>query len=109
MIRRLGTEGDDACVVLRGDFQLSDSVLLQERLLRVVGEHHHRLVVDLSAVDSMTTSAAAALIVARQHQQRQGGEVILCGLHGQVRSLFEISRLDRFFQVTPDRRAALES
>jgi anti-anti-sigma regulatory factor len=49
----------------------------------------------------------AALIVAMQEVEAYGGKFFLAGLSETLRSIFEISRLDRTFRILPDVDAAL--
>jgi anti-anti-sigma regulatory factor len=48
-----------------------------------------------------------ALIPAMQEVEAYGGEFFLSGLQETLRSIFEISRLDRTFRIFPDLDAAL--
>ena len=54
----------------------------------------------------MDSSGVATLVEALQVQRRKGRKLVLCGLQAKVRSIFEISRLDRVFQITEDAAAA---
>lgn len=54
-----------------------------------------RLVVDLSEVPELCGAAVATLVEAQRDANRDGSLLVLCGLRGRTRSLFEIVRLDR--------------
>jgi anti-anti-sigma regulatory factor len=49
----------------------------------------------------------AALILAMQKVEGYGGKFFLSGLQETIRSIFEISRLDRTFRIFPNVDAAL--
>src|SRR5258708_9125777 len=61
-----------------------------------------QLVVDLSRVTYIDSGGVAALIQAMQGVEAYGGKFALARLQETVRSIFEISRLDRVFQIFPD-------
>lgn len=55
--------------------------------------------VDLSAVSYIDTSGLATLVEAVRIARRQGTRLILLGIHDQPRYLFEITHLDRLFEI----------
>ena len=65
-----------------------------------------RIVIDLSRVTYIDSAGVAALILALQEVEGYGGKFFLSGLQS-IRSIFEISRLDRTFRIFPNVDAAL--
>jgi len=59
-------------------------------------------VVDLSGVNYMDSSGVATLVEAMQISRRQSTKLVLCSLQDKVRSVFEIARLDRVFEIAPN-------
>ena len=66
-----------------------------------------RLVVDLSRVTFIDSSGLAVLIRTMQNVEDYGGILTLAGINKDVRSIFEMSRLDQFFLIFPHVDAAL--
>jgi anti-sigma B factor antagonist len=64
-------------------------------------------VIDLSRATYIDSAGVAALILAMQEVEGYGGKFFLSGLQETIRSIFEISRLDRVFQIFPDADTAM--
>jgi anti-sigma B factor antagonist len=92
---------------LVGDIDLHVSPAVTESLNAMIKGKPERIVVDLSRATYIDSAGMAALIVAMQEVEAYGGEFFLSGLQETLRSIFEISRLDRTFRIFPDVDAAL--
>jgi anti-sigma B factor antagonist len=66
-----------------------------------------RLVVDLSDVVLVDSSGLAALVGGMKQARQGGGDLMLAGLQATVRIIFELTRLDRAFDIANDRDAAI--
>lgn len=92
---------------LKGEIDLHVSPSVTASLNSMIEKKPQRLVVDLSGVSYIDSAGLAALIGAMQKVEGYGGKFLLAGLQENVRSIFEISRLDQVFQIFPDADAAL--
>ena len=92
---------------LEGDIDLHVSPAVTETLNAMIKKKPERLVIDLSRATYIDSSGVAALILAMQEVEAYGGMFFLSGLQETLRSIFEISRLDRTFRIFPDVNAAL--
>jgi anti-sigma B factor antagonist len=92
---------------LKGEIDLHVSPAINASLQTMLKKKPKRLVVDLSRVSYIDSSGLAVLIEAMQNVQEYGGKFALAGLQETVRTIFEIARLDQFFQIFPDVDAAL--
>lgn len=61
----------------------------------LVGEHHPRIVVDLSGLRLIDSSGVGALVFLYKKAKEYGGVVTVQGLRGQPLSIFKLLRLDR--------------
>ena len=64
-------------------------------------------VVDLSRVTVMDSGALSALISVKKLVEEEGGRMNLFALSPMIRRLFEITKLDRVFEIHPDERTAV--
>jgi anti-sigma B factor antagonist len=94
---------------LKGEIDLHVSPSVTASLNAMIEKKPKRLVVDLSGVTYIDSAGLAALIEAMQKVEGYGGKFLLAGLQETVRSIFEISRLDRVFQIFPDADTALRN
>jgi len=92
---------------LEGDIDLHVSPAVTELLNAMIKKKPERIVIDLSHATYIDSAGVAALILAMQDVEAYGGEFFLSGLQETIRSIFEISRLDRTFRIFPDVDAAL--
>jgi anti-sigma B factor antagonist len=92
---------------LEGDIDLHVSPVVTEALNTMIKKKPDRIVVDLSRATYIDSSGVAALILAMQEVEAYGGEFFLSGLQETLRSIFEISRLERTFRIFTDVDAAL--
>jgi anti-sigma B factor antagonist len=92
---------------LEGDIDLHISPAVTESLNAMIKKKPERIVIDLSHATYIDSAGVAALILAMQDVEAYGGEFFLSGLQETIRSIFEISRLDRTFRIFPSVDAAL--
>ena len=92
---------------LEGDIDLHVSPVVTEALNAMIKQKPERIVIDLSRATYIDSAGVAALILARQEVKAYGGRFFLSGVQETIRSILEISRLDRIFWIFPDVDAAL--
>ena len=92
---------------LEGDIDLHVSPVVREALNAMIKKKPKRIVIDLSRATYIDSAGMAALILAMQEVEGYGGKFFLSGLQETLRSIFEISRLDRTFRIFPNVDTAL--
>ncbi len=60
-----------------------------------------KLALDLSACSDTTTPALAQLVVVRRDLLRSGCDLIITGLHGRARSIYEVNQLQTVLPTMP--------
>lgn len=84
---------------VRGEVDLRTSPQLREMLLAEARAAVGILVIDLSDVGYMDSSGVGTLVFVKREVERTGGRVVLAGLQPRVRSVLEITHLDKFFTI----------
>jgi anti-anti-sigma factor len=92
---------------LEGDIDLHVSPVVTESLNAMIKKRPERIVIDLSRATFIDSAGIAMLILAMQEVEAYGGKFLLAGLQETLRSIFEISRLERTFRISPNVDAAL--
>src|SRR5215472_13845830 len=87
---------------LEGDIDLHVSPAVTESLNAVIKKKPEVVVIDLSRATFIDSAGVAALILATQEVEAYGGKFFLSGLQETLRSIFEISRLERTFRISPN-------
>jgi len=86
---------------LKGEIDLDVSPRVESSLASMIAEQPEHVVVDLSGVTFIDSSGLAVLIKAMQDIKEYGGKLTLAGINNNVRSIFEMARLDQVFLIDP--------
>jgi anti-sigma B factor antagonist len=91
----------------KGHINASNAEQLQTQLLRAVASEDSKvLLVDMQQVESLDSAGLMALVSALSLAQRLNRRLSLCGVSRSIRIVFELTGLDRVFEIF-DSRAAL--
>ena len=82
---------------------------LKTQMLTFFDEGKNNLVIDLKAVRFVDSSGLGSLVSGFKNASARNGNLKLCGLQPQVRSMFELTRLHRVFEIFPDSEEAIAS
>ena len=96
------TVNDQPVVRVSGEVDLRTSPQLREALLRVAQKGPDRLIIDLAEVDYMDSSGVGTMVELKRVVERRDGRLVLVNLQPRVRSVFEVTQLDRFFDIAAD-------
>jgi anti-sigma B factor antagonist len=99
LVKEVRPSEDGTMVVLSGDVDLHHSPALHAALVEVAGNRPRRLMLDLSDVPYMDSSGVGTLVEVFRRVTAYKGKMVLFGLNPRVRSVFEITKLDRFFTI----------
>lgn len=99
----IDTQREEGGVVVRltGDLDMHTCPDLRTTLLECIERQPGRLIVDFSGVGYIDSSGVGTMVELKRRLDRAGGHMVLCGLQSRVRSVFEIAKLDRYFQIAP--------
>jgi anti-sigma B factor antagonist len=100
-------EGKITLVRLAGDLDAASGPRLTEELDRLWGEGRRQFVLDLDGVPFIDSAGLSALVRLFKRVRGQVGRLGLAALQPAVRRVFELTRLERAFEVYPDVAEAL--
>jgi anti-sigma B factor antagonist len=80
-----------------------------KRAISPVLEAHRHVVFDLSRLEFIDSSGLGALLSCLRQIQTKGGDLKLCGMSKQVRTLFELVRMHRLFHIFDSSMAAIQA
>jgi anti-sigma B factor antagonist len=95
-------------LVLNGRFDAQYSGEVR-KTIRNTMQFYTRMVVDLEEVTFMDSAALATLVQGMKQCREAGGDLRVCSLQQPVRTIFELTRLDKAFTLFPDRTTAVQS
>lgn len=82
---------------------------LKAQMIKLFDEGRHDLVIDLQTVRFIDSSGLGALVSGFKNASSRNGSLKLAGLQLQVKSMFELTRLHRVFEIFTDADEALGS
>jgi len=94
-----GTDTEKSFAI-QGRITVANSDQMRSALAKALRTKPMSVAVDLSGVSYTDSSGLATLIEAVRVARNQGTRLVLGGLHDQPRYLFEITHLDRLFDIT---------
>jgi anti-sigma B factor antagonist len=82
---------------------------LKAQMIKLFDEGKQDLVIDLQTVRFIDSSGLGALVSGFKNASSRNGSLKLAGLQLQVKSMFELTRLHRVFEIFTDADEALGS
>lgn len=82
---------------------------LKAQMVKLFEEGHANLLIDLQGVRFVDSSGLGALVSGFKNASSRNGSLRLSGLQLQVKSMFELTRLHRVFEIYADVDEALAS
>lgn len=71
--------------------------------------HTGDVIINLEAVTFIDSMGLATLVKAMKRRREQGYELALCGVQANVRVIFELTRLDKAFQIFDNEAEAIKA
>jgi len=96
----------------------TDKKILDEQNIQVIGEQLFSLVDDLgrrklllnfSNVEYLSSAALGKFITLNKKVKTSGGTLILCTIDPQIYEVFEITKLNKLFNIQKDEQTALQA
>jgi len=107
VVQNIRREKNKIILDLVGDIDLHRSVDLRASLLENLHQKPPTMIINMTEVGFMDSSGLATLVEAMQLSRRYGGVLKLFGINTRVKSVFEISRLDKIFKICQTESEAL--
>ena len=86
-------------IILTGSIFVEDAQETKETLTTIIDEGNIDFLIDLSRVDYIDSSGLGMLVSVNKLAVKKGGGVIIKGLQGIVKELFELTRMNRVFEI----------
>jgi len=109
LVKKVRHTAEATIVELYGDVDLHHSPDLHATLIDALSDHPSRLIINLSGVPYMDSSGVGTLVEVFRRVSAYKGKMVLCGLTPRVRSVMEITKLDRFFTICDTEEQAAQA
>ncbi|MCX7020076.1 MAG: STAS domain-containing protein [bacterium] len=86
-----------------------ENEIVRGTLFGHIDRGENRLVIDFATVDFVDSSFLGLLVIALKRATANGGDIKLCNLGKSVRSIFQLLRLHRVFDIYETVDSAVEA
>ena len=103
------SKNDDVTVVdVEGQLIVGNRQELKQKVLEHLEAGDRKFVIDFSDTGYIDSSGLGVLVSLSKKIREQGGELRLSSLNEDLRTLFELTKLDTLFRIADTRDQALE-
>ena len=86
-------------VTLSGKMYVEEATILREKLLIFMEEGYKEFVIKIAHVDYIDSSGLGVLVAIQKRALQMRGSVAIVGATGIVKELFELTRLNKIFEM----------
>jgi anti-sigma B factor antagonist len=84
---------------VKGDIDINSSPEVRKVFEELTNAKEKKLLLNLKDVEYVDSSGLATLVEVLKRSKVYGGKLKICNLSGKVRGLFEITKLDKLFDI----------
>jgi anti-sigma B factor antagonist len=98
---KITTQQANSVTIVRvgGRFDAHEVPAVRTALSGATSQGSNKIVVNLADANFIDSSGLATLVQGMKHCRSAGGDLILCELRQPVRIIFELTRLDKAFEI----------
>jgi anti-sigma B factor antagonist len=100
---------DVTVIDVEGQLIVGNRQELKQRVLQELESGGRKFLIDFSQTGYIDSSGLGVLVSLSKKIREQGGELRLANLNEDLRTLFELTKLDTLFQISRSREEALSS
>ena len=101
--------GEIDVLELKGRLDVASAKTLKDKVQALVDQQRVRLVLDMGDIDFVDSSGLGVLVAALRSANKKGGDVKIAALQNKIRSIFELTRLHRVFEIFDATETAIAS
>ncbi len=102
-------QGDIFICKLEGEIDFNNSPELRKSFIKLIENQARKIILDLEKVSYIDSSGLATLVEVVQKLKGSNGQLKLVNLQEKVRGVFEITKLEKLFEIYPQVQQAIES
>lgn len=100
-------DGETRIVRIEGRLDGLTSPQLEQEILKLDEDGHHRLALELEALEYISSAGLRVLLLAVKKARAAGGRVVLYGAGGMIREILEVSGFLSILPLADTREEAL--
>lgn len=99
MIQEIVKKDQATIIRLQGALEIGKQEKLKDDLLKHILPGNPKVVLDFKGVDFIDSACLGSLISISKKLKEKGGDIRIAALQEEVRSIFQITRLDKVFRI----------
>lgn len=99
MRQEMNVLGNQVIVNLYGSLYVEEASVLRKNLLSYIDKGYKDFLVNMAELEYIDSSGLGVLVGIQKRSIERGGGIIISGLKGTVKELFELTRLTKVFEV----------
>jgi len=92
-----------------GDVDINSSPDIKKSFDKLISKKTPKIVINLSRVSYVDSSGLATLVEILKNMRTYGGKMRLTNLSPKIKSLFEITKLEKLFEILSDEEDAIST
>ena len=101
MLQEISVVDNQVHVTLSGSMYEKEAATIKNTLTQYIENGQISFIVDFSSVDYIDSAGLGAMVTVQKRAVVRGGRVVIKGLHGLVKELFVLTRVEKIFIVEP--------
>ena len=102
-------KGEISVFKVTGDIDIESAPEVKKTFDKAITSASKKVVINLEEVDYVDSSGLATLVEILKNLRGHGGALKLSNLSAKVKGLFEITKLDKLFDITQNEEDAVNS
>ena len=94
---------------VEGEIDINSSPGIKKSFDKVLSAKTPKIIVNLSKVTYVDSSGLATLVEILKNMRSYGGRLRLTNLSSKIKSLFEITKLEKLFEIMADEQDAIST
>lgn len=105
------TETKNGLIVcyIEGEIDINTSPAVKKSFDKLIGSKTPKIIVNLSKVTYVDSSGLATLVEILKNMRSYGGRLRLSDMSSKIKSLFEITKLEKLFDIVVDEKEAIST
>lgn len=99
--------GEKVVVTPVNDIAEENAIILKEKLRSLLKSGRYKIVLDLSSVSYITSAGLGIIAFLVEMARGQGGDIVMLNPNESIMGLFEITDLNKVFEITTSEDEAL--
>lgn len=109
MAVRMDPKKDIMVCYIDGDIDINSSPMIKKSFDKLISQKSTKIVINLSKVTYVDSSGLATLVEIFKNMKSYGGRMRLACMSSKIRSLFEITKLEKLFEILADEETAVSN